>query len=275
MRTARTSVVVALLLAAATADAAGRHVEVAQLGNLPVVRVPAGRWKPQYRPTRTTTELEVAAFWLMERPVTNGEFLAFVSMHPEYRRGAIASVFADERYLAHWQSPLVLGPGVRAEQPVTHVSWFAATAFCEAHGLRLPTEAEWELAAAASATRKDGGNDASFRRLLLDWYTAPRGELPDVPHGEPNVYGARDLHGVIWEWVDDFNNSVVIADSRNQGDTMRNSFCGADALVAQDTLDYPAFMRAAMRGSLEAPYTGTLLGFRCAGDGTLHPEKKR
>ena len=132
--------------------------------------------------------------------------------------------------------------------------------------MRLPSEAEWEHAASASPTRKDGRTDAALRKTILDWYTTPRAELPDVPHGRPNVYGARDLHGVIWEWVDDFNNSVVVADSRGEGDSTQDRFCGAGTLQAQDTLDYAAFMRVAMRSSLEAPYTGALLGFRCAAD---------
>ncbi len=266
---------VALLLAwVGTAWAADRASRVLHISGLPVVKVSAGKWTPLYRSSRGDETARVASFWLMQRPVQNGEFLAFVDAHPEYRRGKIASVFADARYLAHWQGPLSLGPDVRAEQPVTHVSWFAASAFCEAHGMRLPSEAEWELAAAASAKRKNASADPAFRKAILDWYAMPRGELPDVPHGPPNLYGARDLHQVIWEWVMDFNNSVVVADSRERGETMGDAFCGGASLAASDSLDYPAFMRVAMRSSLEAPYTGVLLGFRCAADASVKAERK-
>ncbi len=266
-------VVAAISWLAVSALANDHRPAVARIAGLSVVEVGAGTWKPLYRPTPTTSELHVAAFWLMDRPVTNMDFLAFVSSHATYRRGAVASVFADERYLSHWQGALVLGAAARPNQPVTQVSWFAATAFCEAHGMRLPTEAEWELAAAASPTRKDGRSEARFRKAILDWYTTPRSELPDVTHGEPNLYGVHDLHGVIWEWVEDFNNAVVMADSRNQGDTSGDRFCGGGSLLAQDTLDYAAFMRVAMRSSLEASYTGAILGFRCAADGGTATEK--
>ena len=90
--------------------------------------------------------------------------------------------------------------------------------------------------------------------------------LPDVPHGESNFYGVHDLHGVVWEWVEDFNNAAVVSDSREQGDETRGRFCGGGALQATDTRDYPTFMRLAMRGSLEARYTTSNLGFRCAVD---------
>jgi formylglycine-generating enzyme required for sulfatase activity len=267
-------IAVMVLVPSALAPRVLARPKTARISGLPVASVPAGKWTPMFRITSKAKSASVSAFWLMERPVTNADFLAFVSAHPEYRRGSLAPVFADERYLAHWQDVLTLGPAARPNQPVTHVSWFAASAFCEAHGMRLPTEAEWELAAAASSARKDGRNDAELRRALLDWYTTPSAALPDVPHGPANYYGVRDLHGVIWEWVDDFNNAVVVADSRNPNESADSRFCGAGAVTAQDTLDYAAFMRVAMRGALEAPYTGTQLGFRCAADGTVQPESR-
>jgi formylglycine-generating enzyme len=232
----------------------------------PLALVRAGRYEPLYPPAPGVRTLDVSAFWLMTRPVTNREYLAFTESHPEYRRDRIARVFADIGYLSHWASPRALGEPARPEQPVTRVSWFGAKAYCAAAGLRLPTEAEWELAAAASATSRDARADPELRRSQLAWYAKPNDELPDVPHGPANVYGIRDLHGVIWEWVLDFNNAISVADSREQGDSTQDRFCGGGALLASDATNYPAFMRAAMRSSLQASYTSHLLGFRCAKD---------
>jgi formylglycine-generating enzyme len=243
----------------------------ASFGGLPVVKIGSGRFTPLYRPAPDVTDVAVPAFWLMTRPVTNADFLAFVAEHPEYRRSAIARVFADQRYLTHWSQDTQLGMSARAAQPVTNVSWFAASAFCEARGMRLPREAEWELAALASPRTQDASRDPAFRKALLDWYSTPRAELADVQRAGANVYGVFDLHGLIWEWVEDFNNAVVVADSRGDGDSTRDKFCGAGAVLAQDTLDYAAFMRVAMRSALEGAYTGALLGFRCAADGTRKP----
>jgi sulfatase modifying factor 1 len=242
---------------------------------LPVIGIPRGIYRPQYPPARGVTRIEVPAFVLMTRPVTNREYLAFVSTHPAYQRGRIAALFADEHYLTHWAGPTELGEAARPDQPVTRISWFAAKAFCESHGMRLPREAEWEMVAAASTTQREGSKDAAFQKQVFRWYSTPNSELPDVPHGSANFYGVFDLHGVVWEWVEDFNNAVVIADSREQGDETRNRFCGGNALNAANALDYATFMRLAMRGSLEARYTTSNLGFRCAADASASDPPNR
>lgn len=269
MRVMRASALLAVctaLLVTSGAVAREPRPTSATIAGLPVVKVPAGVFEPLYRTTSDQAGERVRTFWLMTRPVTNGELLDFVRAHPEYRRGAIARVFAEPEYLSHWHGELELGAGVRAAQPVTHVSWFVARAFCEARGMRLPLEAEWELAAAASRTQRDGARDPALRKAQLDWYAAPRSELPDVPHGPANVYGVHDLHGVIWEWVEDFNNAVALGDTRDSSAAANDRFCGGGALSARDAEDYAGFMRVAMRSSLQAPYTSALLGFRCAAD---------
>ena len=258
--------VVACALAAPPVGLASRAPRIEQVSGLPFVAVPAGTYEPLYSGRPGRSGVRVPAFKLMTRPVTNGEFLAFTRANPGYRRDRVARVFADESYLAHWPAPNELGGAARERQPVTRVSWFAAKAFCESHGVRLPSEAEWELAAAASETRKDARADPAFAARLLAWYATASRDLPDLPHGPANVHGIHDLHGVVWEWVLDFNNAVVVADSRKQGDTVRDQFCGGGALLAGDPTNYAAFMRFALRGSLEAHYTTANLGFRCAAD---------
>lgn len=263
----RTRLVAMVVLAVALPISASAGGLVRNTGGLPSVLIPKGTITPLYSPAGSATKLEVAAFYLMTRPVTNREFRAFVERFPNYRRDRVARVFAEPRYLSHWGGPLDLGAGVRPAQPVTQVSWFAARSFCRSIGMRLPLEAEWELAAAASRTRKDASADPAHRRAILQWYAKPRQELPDVPSGEPNVYGVYNLHGTIWEWVEDFNNATITADARSESDGTRERFCGAGASLASgDARDYAAFMRVAHRSALQAHYTGALLGFRCAAD---------
>src|SRR3546814_2970750 len=76
---------------------------------------------------------------LQRRPVTNADFLAFVRVHPEWRRDRVATVLAETRYLSDWAGADRLGDDALPEQPVVQVSWFAASAYCEAQGGRLPT----------------------------------------------------------------------------------------------------------------------------------------
>ncbi len=205
----------------------------------------------------------VAAFALRSEPVTNAEFLAFVRSAPQWRRGAVPAVFADAGYLSHWSNDDALGEA-KPSQPVTRVSWFAAQAYCESENARLPSWIEWERAAAASDTVADARNDPAWRRQLLDWYARPsNGELAAIG-GEPNLYGIRDLHGLVWEWVDDYAAMMITADSRNQNDADRLKFCGAAAMSLRDRDNYALLMRVAMLSSLKAADTTRNLGFRCA-----------
>jgi len=252
-RHARSLAALLLVAACASAPAAERAV------------IPGGDFTPVVAPGPDTKTLHVAPFALDRRPVTNAEFLAFVTAQPQWRRDRIPPLLADAQYLAAWQAADALGPGVEAEQPVTAVSWYAARAYCAAAGGRLPTWYEWEYVAAADETRADARQDPAWRERILSWYAVSSARrLPPVGKTPTNVYGVQDLHGLIWEWVEDFGGLMVSGDSRTQGDPDKLQFCGAGALSAEIRDDYPILMRIALLSSLEARYTTHNLGFRCA-----------
>jgi len=226
-----------------------------------------GVWRPIFPPEPGKEEIAVERFLMDSVPVTNADFLAFVQAQPAWRRDRVSRALADEGYLTQWAAPDALGAGVRPAQPVTRVSWFAARAYCAWKGERLPTVAEWELAASASETEKDASRDPAFRERILAWYASPAdAQLADVGQGSANVWGIHDLHGLVWEWTEDFNSMLVSGDNREQKGADKVQFCGAGALEARDRGDYAAFMRVANRSSLEAHYTTSSLGFRCARD---------
>lgn len=209
----------------------------------------------------------VAAFLMDRLPVTVEAWLAFVRKNPRWQRDRVSRLFADEGYLGDWAGPLVPGSGIDLQAPVTQVSWFAARAYCEARAARLPTELEWEFAASADERRADARDEAAFVQRILVWYAARTpARLPPVGRGAANLWGAHDLHGLVWEWVLDFNAAMVTGDSREGGAADMTRFCGASALGARDARDYASFMRAAFRSSLEARFTTRNLGFRCARD---------
>jgi sulfatase modifying factor 1 len=227
--------------------------------------IPAGRYAPLVRTQDEPAEVAVDAFWLDVAPVTNAEFLAFVRANPTWRRSAITPLFADRGYLADWADDLELGPLAPPAAPVVRVSWFAARAYARWLGKRLPTTAEWEHAAAAGWTTPRGRDEPGFQAALLAWLTRPTPQpLPSTAAGRPNFHGVYDLHGLVWEWVSDFNTAMVTGESRGDTGLERNLFCGAGAAGLRDPSDFPAFMRSGFRSSVRASYAVPNLGFRCA-----------
>lgn len=230
-------------------------------------RLPGGEFSSVLRYEDTGGKVKVAPFELQRLPVTNAQFLDFVRRNPDWQRGKAPEVFAEPRYLKHWQGPTSLGPDAQPQQPVTNVSWFAAQAYCEALGARLPTWAEWEYAAAADETRADARSDPAWRERILAWYSMPSNRpLAAVGQGPADLHGVRDLHGLVWEWVEDYSAMLVSADNRDQGDPDNLKFCGAGALSMDDRENYAVLMRVAMLSALQAEDTTANLGFRCARD---------
>ena len=101
--------------------------------------------------------------------------------------------------------------------PMVNVNWYEANAFCQWANRRLPTEAEWELA--ASATPAQGGRGFSAEKRWYPWGNShPKseqanlnsavGEIMDVrayPRGD-SAFGLRQMIGNVWEWTaDTFN----------------------------------------------------------------------
>lgn len=242
----------------ATLLPAGEAIDAATVAS-PLVDVAGGAFRPLY--LKDGLAVDVAAFRMERSPVSNAQFLAFVKANPTWRRSVVQRLFADEGYLSHWVGDTELAAG-QAEQPVTQVSWFAARAYAKWLGRRLPTLAEWELAA---GDFEDAARSLTPR--ILEWYgRSASARLGTIGSGLVNRTGIGDLHGLVWEWVDDFNSALVTGESRGDPALERSLFCGSGAVGAADPSDYAAFMRGALRSSLRAPDTGRSLGFRCAED---------
>jgi iron(II)-dependent oxidoreductase len=167
----------------------------------------------------------VRPFRMARAPVTNAEFAAFVedggyrqrrfwdeegwrwresanAGHPVYWRGEGKGW--SVRQFDQWKKLL-------PHQPVVHVNWHEANAWCRWAGRRLPTEAEWEFAAAAEPS--DVTAPSEGKRIYPWGNTVPGkhqanldaavlGCVDVAAHGEgDSVWGCRQMIGNVWEWT--------------------------------------------------------------------------
>jgi formylglycine-generating enzyme required for sulfatase activity len=233
--------------------------------------ISGGVYAPLFKEAAVEQPTPVAPFYLDIYPVTNAQYVAFIQANPRWRRSQVSPLVADAAYLRHWQAD-VPPPEVAAavaQRPVTSVPWFAARAYCRWQQKRLPSTAEWEFVARASATAPDGSKDPAYQARLLEWYTLPAAAMPPlIGSGQKNYWGISDLHGSLWEWVADFQTAFSPGASRGATEAERDRFCGSGAFGVSEPerVNYPAFMRDAYRRSLRGTYTLHDLGFRCAKD---------
>jgi formylglycine-generating enzyme len=219
----------------------------------PMVLVPAGTYKPFFK-DKNEGDQAINASLVDRFPVTNQEYLHFLKSHPQWRKSNALPVFTDPNYLEHWQGDLSFEKAV-SSHPVTSVSWFAARDYCQSQGKRLMTMAEWEYVSHSQ--------DPQVLRMILDWYGKPN-SFKAVQSAARNSFGVAGMHGLIWEWVEDFSAAIVAGDSRSSNETSASMFCGSGSLKAKDPSQYATFMRYAYRSSLKAKSIGQNLGFRCA-----------
>ena len=161
-------------------------------------------------PMRTTY---VDEFYIDIYPVTNAQYKKFVDENPEWQKERISSKYYHCNYLQHWNRNNY--PHSKGDHPVTYVSWYAAMAYAQWTGKRLPTESEWEKAARGGLTGLEypwgnliDSNKANYGREF-------EGTTP-VGHYVANSYGLYDMVGNVWEWCFDEYNPYKNFSRRNR-----------------------------------------------------------
>jgi ergothioneine biosynthesis protein EgtB len=227
----------------------------------------------------------VQDFAIDRAPVSIGEYLEFI------RDGGYTSFewwFSEGWDCVHretWQAPLyweqhgvqwmirdfsgVHQAEARADEPVTHVSFYEASAFARWAGKRLPTEAEWEKAASLpphesarlnfpwGGDRPDSSKSNLFENNL--WGVAPTGSFPEGR----SAYGCYQMIGDVWEWTT--SDYVPYPGFKPEFDEYNDKwFVGQKVLRGGSYATPQSHIRTTYRNFFHPDERWMISGFRCA-----------
>ena len=240
-----------------------------------MVLIPAGNFRMGSNDAAAHTDekpvhtVYVNSFYIDKYEVTNEEYKRFIDANPWWRKDRILGKYHDGDYLKHWTGNRY--PYGKGNHPVTWVSWYAAMAYAQWKGKRLPTEAECEKAARGGLVNNylSGGlvnsQTANYNRNV--------GSTTRVGNYQANSYGLYDMVGNVSEWCLDAYSSSFYANSAR-----RNPVAGGSIYsIVRDFRNLKAsrvlrggswasnanYVRIAYRSSNSPVRTSNTTGFRC------------
>ena len=205
-------------------------------------------------------------FALARHPVSVGEWRAFVKA-TGWEGGGAETDWDNPGFVQNEQHPVV---GVSWNDAQLYLAWLRERT---GRQYRLPSEAEWEYACrAGTRTAFNVGDTISTEQANYDGLYVYNGGPRGVYRGgtsplgtfAPNPWGLYDMHGNVWEWVqdvvhDNYEGAPVDASAwETDGDTSRRILRGGSWLY------HPRYLRSALRNGFSTVLSNDIVGFRVA-----------
>lgn len=214
----------------------------------------------------------IDAFKIDIYEVTNVQYKEFIDANPEWGKDKIPRAYHDGYYLIHWNGNNY--PTGKMHHPVVYVSWYAAMAYAEWVGKRLPTEAEWEKAARGGGVGQMYPWGDSIDVTNANYFMDTVGGTTRVGSYSPNQYGLYDMAGNVREWCLDAYVSTFYVNSPEEKpiagaeniDEVINDFINIKVtrvLRGGSWLNIPEKLRVSDRSSRLPTGTNPNDGFRC------------
>jgi formylglycine-generating enzyme required for sulfatase activity len=216
--------------------------------------------EPNERPAHV---VRVGSFWIDRTEVTVGDMRACID------KGACTARLGS--------GPLCTLGRLDPKVPVNCVPWPAADGYCRAVGKRLPTEAEWELAAGAGQKARFPWGSASPNCVVAVTLMSNRSGASCSAHGPSPIgthprgaspFGVEDMAGNVEEWVADWYADKYEVQPQPQAapSTSGPAFGVAHVLRGGGWMSRPRETRVTARSWGSLNESGPNVGFRCARD---------
>jgi len=232
---------------------------ISEIDLMPMVFIPGGSFEmgseDGWDSEQPVHKVNLSAYWMDQNEVTNNQYTkcvqAGVCREPANNRS-----FSQKDYFVNQEF---------LDYPVVNVSWSDAVDYCHWAGRRLPTEAEWEMAAknGETATYPWGeGINCSYAN-----YINCKGDTSKVGiyKAGASPFGVLDMAGNVWEWIADWYDALYY--ETQPIDYPSGPESGAYRVVRGGSWnDYEWYLRTSSRYSYFPDTRRVSVGFRCAMD---------